>query len=112
MVKVSKRMKAMVAKVPAGKVLPLDQAVAVLKQFNTTKFDQTVEIAIRLGIDAKQADQLVRGSLVMPHGIGRSQATKSTRRRRRAPMKWAGRSWPRRSRAAGPSSTCASPRPT
>jgi large subunit ribosomal protein L1 len=73
MVKVSKRMKAMVAKVPAGKVLPLDQAVAVLKQFNTTKFDQTVEIAIRLGIDAKQADQLVRGSLVMPHGIGRSQ---------------------------------------
>jgi large subunit ribosomal protein L1 len=47
--------------------------VAVLKQFNTTKFDQSVEIAIRLGIDAKQADQLVRGSIVLPHGIGKSK---------------------------------------
>ena len=46
--------------------------MAILKTFNTTKFDQTVEIAMRLGIDPKQADQLVRGSIVLPHGIGKS----------------------------------------
>jgi large subunit ribosomal protein L1 len=69
----SKRFKAMAAKAPAkSEAVPLDKAVALLKQFNTTKFDQSVEIAMRLGIDAKQADQLVRGSIVLPHGIGKS----------------------------------------
>lgn len=53
--------------------MPLADAVAALSEFNTTKFDQTVEIAIRLGIDPKQADQLVRGSIVLPNGIGRTQ---------------------------------------
>ena len=53
--------------------LPLGQAVELLKSFSTTKFDQTVEIAMKLGIDSKQADQIVRGSLVLPHGIGKSQ---------------------------------------
>ncbi len=72
MAKQSKRMKALAAKHPSGDPLPVDQAVTLLKQFNTTKFDQSVEIAMRLGIDAKQADQLVRGSIVLPHGIGKS----------------------------------------
>lgn len=53
--------------------VPLAEAVELLKQFNTTKFDQSVEIAMRLGIDPKQADQLVRGSIVLPHGIGKDQ---------------------------------------
>ena len=57
---------------PSSDPVPLDQAVTLLKQFNNTKFDQTVEIAMRLGIDAKQADQIVRGSIVLPHGIGKS----------------------------------------
>ncbi len=48
-------------------------AVAMLKSFEGTKFDQSVEIALRLGIDAKQADQIVRGSIVLPHGIGKSK---------------------------------------
>ena len=52
---------------------PLSDAVTALKQFNTTKFDQTVEIHVRLGIDPNQADQIIRGSLVLPHGIGRTQ---------------------------------------
>jgi large subunit ribosomal protein L1 len=65
-------MRAMTAKVPGKTPLPVDEAVAILKGFNTAKFDQTVEIAIRLGIDPKQADQLVRGSIVLPHGIGKS----------------------------------------
>lgn len=47
--------------------------MAILKEFGGTKFDQTVEIHMRLGIDAKQADQLVRGSIVLPHGIGKTQ---------------------------------------
>jgi len=72
MVKRSKRMKALLAKTPAKKPLPLSEAVALLKQFNTTKFDQSVEIAIRLGIDPKQAEQNVRGSIVLPHGIGKT----------------------------------------
>jgi large subunit ribosomal protein L1 len=71
MVKQSKRMKAMAAKAPANPV-PLSEAVALVKQFGNTKFDQSVEIAIRLGVDAKQADQIVRGSIVLPHGIGKS----------------------------------------
>jgi large subunit ribosomal protein L1 len=62
----------MTAKAPDKKILPLDEAVQVLKSFNTTKFDQSVEIAIRLGIDPKQADQAVRGSIVLPNGIGKS----------------------------------------
>ena len=45
----------------------------MLKHYNNTKFDQSVEIAIRLGIDPKQADQIVRGSIVLPHGIGKTQ---------------------------------------
>ena len=53
--------------------LPVLEAVDVLKQFPPTKFDQTVEIHVRLGIDPKQADQIVRGSIVLPHGIGKSK---------------------------------------
>lgn len=72
MVKLSKRMKTLQEKTPGKTPLPLEEAVKVLKQFNNLKFDQSVEVAIRLGIDPKQADQLVRGSLVLPHGIGRT----------------------------------------
>lgn len=71
--KVSKRMKAMEAKLPKGKTaMPLADAVALLKEFNTTKFDQTVEISMRLGVDPKQSDQIVRGSVVLPNGIGKT----------------------------------------
>ena len=72
MAKNSKRYKSQTEKLPAEPV-ELADAVEVLKQFDGTKFDQTVEIHMRLGIDAKQADQLVRGSIVLPHGIGKSQ---------------------------------------
>lgn len=71
--KVYKRMKAMEAKLPQAKApMPLNEAVELLKQFNTTKFDQTVEISMRLGVDPKQSDQIVRGSVVLPHGIGKT----------------------------------------
>jgi large subunit ribosomal protein L1 len=71
--KVSKRMKAMEALLPATKTpMPLADAVELLKKFNTTKFDQSVEISMRLGVDPKQNDQIVRGSVVLPNGLGKT----------------------------------------
>lgn len=68
----SKRYRALEAKVPSQAV-ELSEAIKILKGFEGTKFDQTVEIHMNLGIDAKQADQIVRGSIVLPHGIGKTQ---------------------------------------
>ncbi len=73
MPKITKRRKAMLEQLPAKASLELGEAVDVLKNFDTTKFPQSVEVALRLGIDAKQADQIVRGSIVLPHGIGKTQ---------------------------------------
>lgn len=73
MVKPTKAMKSMLAKAPGKNPMPLQQAVEVLKQFSKRKFDQTIEIHINLGIDPAQNDQIVRGSLVLPHGIGKAQ---------------------------------------
>jgi len=73
MVKPTKAMKSMLAKATGKNPLPLQQAVDVLKQFSGRKFDQTIEIHINLGIDPAQNDQIVRGSLVLPHGIGKTQ---------------------------------------
>jgi large subunit ribosomal protein L1 len=67
---ISKRMKASAKKRPA-EVMPLADAVTAIKGFGGTKFDQTVDIVVRLGVDAAQADQIVRGSIVLPHGIGK-----------------------------------------
>jgi large subunit ribosomal protein L1 len=73
MPKRSKRYRTLQDKVSGAAPLPLGDAIRLLKEFATTKFDQTVEIHMRLGIDPKQADQIVRGSLVLPHGIGKTQ---------------------------------------
>jgi large subunit ribosomal protein L1 len=54
-------------------VLPLAEAVKKIKSFGSTKFDQTVEIAMHLGIDPKQADQMIRGAISLPHGIGKER---------------------------------------
>jgi large subunit ribosomal protein L1 len=69
----SKRYRALAGKGPSKETVPLATAVEKLKKFGNTKFDQTVEIHMRLGIDPKQADQIVRGSVVLPNGIGKSQ---------------------------------------
>jgi len=73
MVKPTKAMKAMLAKAPGKTIMPLADAVKILKDFPARKFDQSVEIHMHLGIDPAQADQLVRGSVVLPHGIGKTQ---------------------------------------
>ncbi|MEX0679573.1 MAG: 50S ribosomal protein L1 [Pirellulales bacterium] len=70
--KAAKRIRAHAATHP-GKVSQTPaQAVEVLKRYNTTKFDQSVDVAMHLGVDPKQADQIVRGSIVLPHGIGKT----------------------------------------
>ena len=74
MPKQSKRFRALLKVAPPTKeTIPLDKAVERLKQFGNTKFDQAIEIHMRLGVDPKQADQIVRGSVVLPHGIGKAQ---------------------------------------
>jgi large subunit ribosomal protein L1 len=73
MAKQSKRFRALASQTSEKETLPLAAAVDKLKKFGTTKFDQTVEIHMRLGVDPKQADQIIRGSVVLPHGIGRTQ---------------------------------------
>ncbi len=73
MPRTTKRRKAMLENRQNTHPRDLDEAIGLLKQFPSTKFEQTVEIAVRLGIDPKQADQMIRGSIVLPHGIGRTQ---------------------------------------
>jgi large subunit ribosomal protein L1 len=70
--KKSKRYRADAEKQPKV-ALPLGDAVEALKKYSGTKFDQTVEVHMRLGVDPNQADQIVRGSIVLPHGIGKQQ---------------------------------------
>jgi large subunit ribosomal protein L1 len=72
MAKQSKRFRALSDK-RKDDPLPIAEAVNVLKGYGGTKFDQSVEIAMRLGIDQAQADQIVRGSIVLPNGIGKQQ---------------------------------------
>jgi large subunit ribosomal protein L1 len=72
MPKLTKRLKSAAAKRPDS-ALQLSEAVQSLQKMDATKFDQTVEISIRLGVDHTQADQIVRGSIVLPHGIGKEQ---------------------------------------
>lgn len=69
---VAKRVKAWKDKIPPGKYFPIDQAISLVKQFATAKFAESVDVAVNLGIDASKSDQQVRGSTVLPHGIGKS----------------------------------------
>ena len=70
MAKLSKRARAIKEKVEVGKQYPLEEAVSLLKECATAKFNESVEVAINLGIDAKKSDQAVRGATTLPHGTG------------------------------------------
>lgn len=72
MAKLSKRMKAFADKVDREKHYPLAEALALVKETATAKFDESVEIALNLGINAKKSDQNVRGATVLPKGTGKS----------------------------------------
>src|SRR5437762_6165592 len=67
----SKRYRASAEQVDRKKAYSLNDAVATLKKFQPTKFDQTVTVSFRLGVDQKQSDQMVRGSCPLPHGSGK-----------------------------------------
>ena len=68
----SKRYRAAASKVESKKALPLKEAVQILKSLPPTKFDQTVTLSFRLGVDPKQSDQMVRGTCPLPHGSGKN----------------------------------------
>src|SRR5204862_7070243 len=67
----SKKQKAWGSKLLPGKVYSIDEALKLVKEFATAKFNETVDCAVNLGIDAAKSDQQVRGSTVMPHGTGK-----------------------------------------
>jgi large subunit ribosomal protein L1 len=60
------------ARVPEGAVHQPDEAVGLLKDLSFAKFDETVDVAVRLGVDPRHADQIVRGTVVLPHGTGKT----------------------------------------
>jgi large subunit ribosomal protein L1 len=72
MAHVGKKFKAVAAKVDREKRYKLDEAMALVKQTASKKFDESVDAAINLGVDPKHADQVVRGAVVLPHGMGKA----------------------------------------
>lgn len=73
MAKVSKKRKAANAKVDPDKLYSLQEAMALVKDVNTTKFDASVDLHIRLGVDPRKADQALRGTVTLPHGTGKTK---------------------------------------
>ncbi|TDJ13450.1 MAG: 50S ribosomal protein L1 [Deltaproteobacteria bacterium] len=67
----SKRYRAAAERIDRDKTYPLSEAIGILKECEGPKFDESVELAINLGVDPKHADQMVRGAIVLPHGIGK-----------------------------------------
>ena len=72
MAKVSKRVQAIRAKVDRNRVYPMAEALALIKDLASAKFDESVDVAVNLGIDPRKSDQVVRGSVVLPAGTGKS----------------------------------------
>jgi large subunit ribosomal protein L1 len=72
MARMNKRYKAAFERIEPGRVYPLEEAIAILKDAEGAKFDESVDLALSLGVDPKHADQMVRGALVLPHGVGKT----------------------------------------
>src|ERR1044072_6948422 len=70
---ITKKRKAAEAKVDSTKQYTLAEASALVKDINCTKFDSSVDVHVRLGIDAKKADQALRGTVTLPHGTGKTK---------------------------------------
>ena len=71
MVKRSKRYRKLLEQFDKTKEYPIDEAIRIIKKFDSVKFDETVEVAVKLGIDPRKSDQNVRGSVNLPHGLGK-----------------------------------------
>jgi large subunit ribosomal protein L1 len=72
MARLSKRTKALREKVDSRKLYPVVDAIALVKECAVAKFDESIDVAVQLGVDAKKSDQVVRGSVVLPAGTGKS----------------------------------------
>ena len=72
MAKLTKNMKNALATLEKGKVYSVSEAAALVKEVNCTKFDASVNLAVRLGVDPRKANQMVRGVVSLPHGTGKS----------------------------------------
>lgn len=72
MAKLSKRAAAIAQKIDRSKLYPVAEALTLVKETATAKFDESIDVAVQLGIDPKKSDQLVRGSVVLPAGTGKS----------------------------------------
>jgi large subunit ribosomal protein L1 len=72
MAKTSKRLRALAGKIDRKKAYALDEALELIKSCATAKFDESIDVAIQLGVDAKKSDQVVRGSVVLPAGTGKT----------------------------------------
>jgi len=73
MSKLTKKQKAFEGKVDSNKLYPLTDALAIIKECANAKFDESIDVAIQLGVDAKKSDQVVRGAVVMPNGTGKTK---------------------------------------
>ena len=73
MSKLTKKQKAFEGKVDSNKLYPLADALAIIKECANAKFDESIDVAIQLGVDAKKSDQVVRGAVVMPNGTGKTK---------------------------------------
>jgi large subunit ribosomal protein L1 len=73
MAKLTKRQKALAGKVDSTKLYPLENAIAIVKECAIAKFDESIDVAVQLGIDAKKSDQVVRGAVVLPNGTGKTK---------------------------------------
>ena len=71
MSKISKRLKEAKTKIEPSKIYPIEEAIKLIKETSQVKFDASVEIHVRLGIDPKKGDQIIRGSVTLPHGTGK-----------------------------------------
>ena len=70
MAKLTKKQKALQGKVESTKLYPFAEALVLVKEAATAKFDESIDVAVQLGVDAKKSDQVVRGAVVLPHGTG------------------------------------------
>jgi large subunit ribosomal protein L1 len=71
--KLSKKRAAVVSKVDASKLYTMEEAMALVKEVNTAKFDASVDVHVRLGVDPRKADQALRGTVSLPHGTGKTK---------------------------------------
>lgn len=73
MAKLTKKQKAQQGKVDSTKLYPLNDALTLVKEFASAKFDESIDVAVQLGVDAKKSDQVVRGAVVLPNGTGKTK---------------------------------------